>query len=115
MADAMTCVSMSHTIATLAIVVPDAPTFAHGETEDKPSPAPNASKMRASAAVTNAPPMTAAHETPEEYPSFLVEAPAKYTSGVDGAELPIIISLLAIDVCTARTGPIPKFQKTSLK
>jgi hypothetical protein len=37
-------------MAALPIVDADAPTFDHGDTEDKPNPAPNASRMSDSAA-----------------------------------------------------------------
>src|SRR5450631_1487572 len=68
---------ISHRMVALPIVDADAPTFDHGETEDKPSPAPNASRMSDSAAATNAPPITAAQDTPEECASFLPEVSAK--------------------------------------
>jgi hypothetical protein len=54
----------------------DAPTFDHGETEDKPSPVPNASRISHNAAATNAPAMTAAQDTPDEYASFLTKVSA---------------------------------------
>src|ERR1700734_3503797 len=43
----------------------DAPAPAHGETEDNPSPVPRARRMSESAAATNAPAMTAPHDTPD--------------------------------------------------
>jgi hypothetical protein len=64
-------------MAAVPIVDADAPTFDHGETEDKPSPAPNASRMSDSAAATNAPPITAAQDTPDEYASFLTDVSAR--------------------------------------
>jgi hypothetical protein len=46
--------------------VADAPAFVHGETDDKPRPAPSASSVTANAAVTAAPPMTAPHDTADD-------------------------------------------------
>ena len=62
---------ISQTMAAVPIVEADAPTFDHGETEDKPSPVPNASRISDNAAATNAPPITAAQDTPDECASFL--------------------------------------------
>jgi hypothetical protein len=42
-----------------------APEFVHGDSEDNPAPAPSASKISESAAVTKAPATTAAQDTPE--------------------------------------------------
>jgi hypothetical protein len=66
----MICMRMTHTMAARVIVVAEAPMFDHGDTDDKPSPAPSASRMSESAAVTNAPPITAAHDTPDECASW---------------------------------------------
>jgi hypothetical protein len=44
----------------------EAPALDHGETEDKPTPVPKASKTSERAAATNAPAITAVHETLEE-------------------------------------------------
>src|SRR5579884_1862101 len=54
--------------ATPAVMV-ETPTLDHGEIADSSKPAPSASRMSAIAAATNAPPITAPHETPEEYKS----------------------------------------------
>ena len=43
----------------------DAPAFDHIETEEKPSPVPSASRISDNAAATNAPPITAAQDTPD--------------------------------------------------
>jgi hypothetical protein len=55
------------------MVETDAPRFDQGETEDAPSPVPNESRMSHNEAATNAPAITAAQETPEEYASFLAK------------------------------------------
>src|SRR6185312_5004850 len=51
-------------------------TFDQGETENKPSPAPNTGKISDNAAATNAPAITAAQDTPDEYASFLTKLSA---------------------------------------
>jgi hypothetical protein len=66
MAEAMIWVMISHAIAALPMVEADAPRFEHGETEENPRPVPGGSRMSASEADTNAPPITAAQETPDE-------------------------------------------------
>jgi hypothetical protein len=43
-----------------------APAFDQGETVDNPNPAPSASMINAIEAATNAPPITAPHDTPDE-------------------------------------------------
>jgi hypothetical protein len=50
----------------------DKPVLDQGETEDRLIPAPNASKIIDKAAVENAPAVTAAQETPDEFSSFVV-------------------------------------------
>jgi hypothetical protein len=60
-------------MAAVPTVEADAPTFDHGDIEEKPSPVPSASRISDNAAVTNAPPITAAHDTPDECDSFLTE------------------------------------------
>jgi hypothetical protein len=47
----------------------DAPASAHGETAEKPIPAPKARSASDNAAATNAPAITAPHDTPEEFES----------------------------------------------
>jgi hypothetical protein len=64
-------------MAAFPTVEADAPIFDHGETDENPSPVPNASRISDNAADTNAPPITAAHETPAEYASFLPGSSAK--------------------------------------
>jgi hypothetical protein len=65
MAEAITWETTSHTIAAVpAIAV--AEELDHGETEDNPTPVPNASRISDVAATTKAPPITAAHDTAEE-------------------------------------------------
>jgi hypothetical protein len=71
MADEMICIAINQTMAAVPNVEADAPTFDHGEMEDKPRPAPKASRLTDSAAVTNAPPITAAQDRPDEFASFL--------------------------------------------
>jgi hypothetical protein len=66
MAEAKICVRISQTIAALPIVAADAPVFDQGETEESPRPVPSDSKINAKEAVTKAPPITAAQETPDE-------------------------------------------------
>jgi hypothetical protein len=55
----------------------EAPAFAHGDTAEKPIPVPKARSASDRAAATNAPAMTAPHETPDECASFLPEVSAK--------------------------------------
>jgi hypothetical protein len=62
--------TISQMIADVAIPEAEAPVFAQGETEDSPRPAPRARRIRTRAAVTNAPAITADHETPEELASL---------------------------------------------
>jgi hypothetical protein len=57
-------------MAAVPIVEADAPTLDHSETEEKPRPAPNANRISDNAAATNAPPITAAQETPDECASL---------------------------------------------
>jgi hypothetical protein len=57
-------------MAALPIAEADTPAFDHGETEDKPIPAPSARRISDIAAATNAPPNTAAHDTPDKDASF---------------------------------------------
>jgi hypothetical protein len=71
MADARICVRISHAMAPFPTAEADAPTFDQGEIAENPKPVPSESKMSASDAATNAPPITAAQETPDEYDSFL--------------------------------------------
>src|ERR1700674_636159 len=73
MVEAVICVTISQMMAIQLTVDVDAPTFDHGETEDRPTPAPKASRISDNAAATNAPAITAAQDTPEEYASFLPE------------------------------------------
>src|ERR1700733_11944926 len=65
----MASVRMSHMFAIAPTVAAEAPTSDHGETADNPKPAPSASMISDNAAATNAPPITAPHDTPEEFPS----------------------------------------------
>src|ERR1035441_5469814 len=73
----MICVTISQTIAPIPIAEADAPMFDHGETEDKPMPVPNASRISDKAAAANVPASTAGQDTPEEGASFLSEVSAK--------------------------------------
>jgi len=57
-------------MAPLLIAEADAPALVQGETEERPIPVPRAKRIRDSAAVTNAPAITAAQDTPEVYASF---------------------------------------------
>lgn len=52
-------------IAPALIAVADAPAFAHGEIAENPIPVPSASNINDNAAATDAPAITAAHETPD--------------------------------------------------
>ena len=69
----MIWVRISHTIAPLPTVEADAPKFDHGDTEESPRPVPNASRISANEVDTNAPPITAAQDTPDEYASLLLD------------------------------------------
>jgi hypothetical protein len=73
----MICRRIIQIIVAVPIVEADAPTFAHGEMDDKPSPVPKASKMSDKAAVTNAPPITADQDTQDEYASLLTASSAR--------------------------------------
>jgi hypothetical protein len=70
------CMTISQTMVTVLIDEAEAATFDHGEIEDKPSPAPNESRISDNAAHTNAPALTAAQDTPDEYASFFTEVSA---------------------------------------
>src|SRR5580693_8765176 len=67
----MNCVRTSQTMASHPIVDTEAAAVDHGETDDKPMPAPSARRMSESAAAAKAPPATAPHDTPDEYASFV--------------------------------------------
>jgi hypothetical protein len=67
----MIWVTISHAIAALLTVDADAPTLDHGEMEENPRPVPNESRTRPMEADTKAPPITAGHDTPDEYASLL--------------------------------------------
>ena len=72
----MICIRISHRMAAVPIVEVEAPMFDQGETEESPSPVPSASKISDNAAVTKPPPITAAHDTPDEFASLLTEVRA---------------------------------------
>ena len=78
MLHAMICIRINQTIAAPPIAGADAPLFAHGDTAEKPSPVPSASKISDSAAAANAPAKTAGHDTPDEYASFLMGPSARH-------------------------------------
>ena len=94
----MICVTISQTMAALPTADAEAPTFDHGETEDNPSPVPNASRISDNAAATNAPPITAAQDTPDEYASFLNEVSANpdcwWAAEGEGGSVPYELFLL---------------------
>src|ERR1017187_8700658 len=73
----MICVTSNQTIAPIPIAEADAPMFDHGETEDKPMPVPNVSRLSDKAAAANAPASTAGQDTPDEGASFLTGVSAK--------------------------------------
>src|ERR1700686_3847433 len=73
----MICVTISQTIAPIPTAEADAPTFDHGETEDKPMPVPNARRLSDKAAAANAPASTAGQDTPDQGSSFLTGVSAK--------------------------------------
>src|ERR1700676_2274496 len=73
MVEAVICVTISQMMAIQLTVEVDAPTFDHGETEDRPIPVPKASRISDNTAATNAPAITAAQDTPDENASFLPE------------------------------------------
>jgi hypothetical protein len=76
MEELMICIRISHRMAAVPIVEMEAPMFDQGETEESPSPVPSASKTSDNAAVTKLPPITAAHDTPDEFASLLTEVRA---------------------------------------
>src|ERR1035438_3044910 len=67
----MISIKTSQAIASAPAVDAFRPTSDHGETADKPNPAPNASSIKYKAAATKAPPMTAPQDTPDECASRL--------------------------------------------
>jgi hypothetical protein len=81
MDELMICIKISHRMAAVPIVEADTPTLDQGETEERPSPVPNASKIRDNAAVTKPPPITAAQDTPDEFASLLTEVSATGSIG----------------------------------
>src|SRR5665213_261051 len=76
-AEAIICETISHAIAAVPIVEADAPAFDHVEMEDRPIPVPRASRISDIAAPTTAPPITAAHDMPDEDASFFTVDSAK--------------------------------------
>ena len=68
----MACMAMSHTAPAIPMVVDEIPELDHGDMADRPSPVPSDSRMSAIAAVTNAPPATAGHDTAETGASLTV-------------------------------------------
>jgi hypothetical protein len=66
MLEEITSVTTSQISPTVPTVVAEMDAPGHGEIADSPKPAPSASKINDKAAVTNAPPITAPQETPEE-------------------------------------------------
>ena len=62
---------MNQKIAAVPIVEAEDPTPAQTDTEAKPKPVPNASRISERAAVTKPPAKTADHETPEKFASLL--------------------------------------------
>src|SRR5579872_7448520 len=73
----MSCVSTSQPIAVRPIAEAEVPAFDHGDTAEKPMPVPSASSASDSAAATNAPAKTAAHDTPDECASFFSSVPVE--------------------------------------
>jgi hypothetical protein len=63
---------MSQMMATKLSLDEADPAF-HGETEDKPAPAPSARRISDKEAATKAPAITADQDTPDEYASFFPE------------------------------------------
>src|SRR5665213_1784983 len=61
----MICTMISQMMAAIPTAATEAPAPDHGDTEDKPAPAPSANKISDTAAATKAPAMTAAQDTPE--------------------------------------------------
>src|ERR1017187_9494784 len=70
MADAMTSMAVIQTRAPIPTADGVIPEVDHGESDESPAPAPSARRIKPSAAATNAPAATAAHETAECDPSF---------------------------------------------
>src|ERR1035438_9897206 len=70
MADATTSVAVIQTRAPIPTADGVMPEVDHGESDESPAPAPSARRIRPSAAATNAPAATAAHDTAECDPSF---------------------------------------------
>jgi SAM-dependent methyltransferase len=68
---------ISQMIAAEPTAAADTPTFDHGDSADNPNPAPRAKRIKYKAAATNAPPMTAPQDTPDQWASVLPEDPAR--------------------------------------
>lgn len=60
---------MNHAAARTPKVVADGLLLDHGEIDTRPMPAPSATNASEKAEATNAPAITAAHDTPEAVPS----------------------------------------------
>ena len=73
----MICETISQTMAVFLTAEEDAPAFDHGETEDKPTPVPSASRISDIAAATTTPPITAAQDIPDEDVSLFTVGSAK--------------------------------------
>jgi hypothetical protein len=71
MAKAIIWVKISQMIAPAFTVEAETPMFDQGETDENPRPVPRVRRISDSAAAVKAPPMTAGHDMPEEWASFL--------------------------------------------
>ena len=71
MANATIWVKISQIIAPAFTVEAEAPILDQGETDENPRPVPRVRRINDNAAAVKAPPMTAGHDMPEEWASFL--------------------------------------------
>src|SRR5712671_6105863 len=86
MAEARNWVITTQRMAPAPTVRADAPWLAHGETDEKPAPAPSAARMSESAAPAAAPPSMAAHDTADEDASLVPDASITLGRGSPGVD-----------------------------
>src|ERR1700687_2269377 len=98
MVEAMVCATIRQTMAIELTVDVEAPTLDHGETEDISTPVPISSRISDNAAATNAPAITAAQDTPDEYASFFPEV-SVISVGIEDESLECSIWTILLNGC----------------
>jgi hypothetical protein len=73
MEELMISMRMSQAMAAFPILEAEAPVLDQNETEERPKPVPSARRIRASAAATKPPAITADQETPDALASLPME------------------------------------------